>query len=318
MKFSRENLSRVLFAQMGRVFVDYNKDPSTAVMLAGKGRSGTTWMADVINYNNDYRFIFEPFHPEKVEMCRHFGKRKYLRPESEDPLFLQTVDAILRGNIRSAWTDSRNRRFLLADKRLIKAVRANLFLKWLKVNFPQVPIIFAMRHPCAVVSSAMRWGWVPALPLLMQQTELVEDFLEPFVDPINSAQDDFEQHVFGWCIEHYVVLRQFQPGKLHLLFYENLCDNPEEEIDRIFDFLGKEYDERVMKKIRQPSRTTIRQNRELIASGKDLLDGWRKYISREQIRRCVEILEVFGLDQVYTDSSKPDAAGAMEMMKDSG
>jgi hypothetical protein len=297
------------------MFIDVNRDPSGSVVLAGKGRSGTTWMADLINRNNDYRVIFEPFHPDRVPMCRHFGKRKYIRENSRDPQFLTPVDTILTGRFRSAWSDAENTRLFLVDKRMIKTVRATLFLRWLKSCYPTVPIVLAMRHPCAVVSSALRLGWAPAIPDLLDQKELVDDFLSPYLDQILAAQDDFEHHVFAWCIEHYVALSQFQVGEIHLLFWENLCDQPEREMEQVFDFLGKRKDDQTSASVGHPSSTTSKQTREAIASGQNLLDLWRKEVSREQLKRCLQILGIFGLDEIYSDHAKPNAKGALALMK---
>jgi hypothetical protein len=218
------------------MFLDYNRKPSAAVVLAGKGRSGTTWMANVINHKKDYRLIFEPFHPWQMPMCQHLGPRKYVHPDSKDPSFLQLVDSVLRGNVRSEWTDhtySDNSRRLYR-KRLIKTIRATLFLKWLHINFRQVPIVLALRHPLAVVNSIMKQGWNPHLSALMRQETLVRDFLLPFVDSINNAGDAFEEHIFSWCIEYYVVFKQFRAGEIHLLFYENLVPD-----HKSFDMLNQ-------------------------------------------------------------------------------
>lgn len=314
MKLDREYFSKRLSHAMAWMFIDVNPDPSASVVLAGRGRSGTTWMADLINHSNDYRVIFEPFNPEQVAMCRHFGRRKYIREGSRDPRFLEPVTAILTGKFRSAWSDAQNRRLFLAQRRLIKTVRATLFLRWLKTCYPTVPIVLAMRHPCAVVSSALRLGWDPAVPDLLAQEDLVDDFLAPYLDRILGARDDFERHVFTWCIEHYVVLKQFRPGEIYLLFWENLCDQPEQELERVFGFLGKQYDGYSGASFRQPSSTTSKNTRGAIASGRNLVDLWRTEVSREQVKRSVQILSVFGLDQIYSDDSQPDATGAVALM----
>jgi hypothetical protein len=297
------------------MFIDVNPDPSASVVLAGRGRSGTTWMADLINHNNDYRVIFEPFHPEQVAMCRHFGRRRYIRESSRDPRFLEPAEAILTGRLRSAWSDTQNTRLFLARRRLIKTVRATLFLRWLKTCYPSVPVVLAVRHPCAVVSSALRLGWDPAVPDLLAQEDLVDDYLTPYLDLILGARDDFERHVFTWCIEHYVALSQFRPGEIYLLFWENLCDQPERELERVLDFLGKQYVGHSGASFRQPSWTTSKKTRGAMDSGRNLVDLWRTEVSRELVKRSVQILSVFGLDQIYSDDSRPNATGALALMK---
>jgi hypothetical protein len=318
MKSRFRDQMRALRHLLGWPFLDYNRKPSASALLAGKGRSGTSWMAEVVNYRKDYRYIFEPFHPSEVPAFRHLSPKKYVRPDAQDPEFLQLVNSVLRGKLKNEWTDymySNNSRWIY-NKRLIKTIRAGLFLKWLKVNFPEVPIVLAVRHPCAVASSIINQDWMPLLSVLMEQEALVQDFLTPFVDSIDSAADAFEEHVFSWCIEYYVVFKQFEPGEIHLLFYEKLWEQPEKEIESLFGFLGKEYDSRAVEAIRRPSALTTRQSEQAIASGEEVLTKWQKTVTREQTKRCIDILGVFGLDRVYTDAPMPNVAGALELMED--
>ncbi len=70
--------------------IDFN-DYRQTVFVSGVGRSGTTWVANIINYANDYRFMFEPFHPQRVDVVRFrsgeihsaFYKNICTKPEQE-------------------------------------------------------------------------------------------------------------------------------------------------------------------------------------------------------------------------------------------
>src|SRR3712207_1571273 len=114
-----------------QLFIDYNRDYTASILLAGAGRGGTTWVSDIINYQNEYRYIFEPFHPYKVPVsARKFRNRQYLRPDNKDPHFLKPAQAIFSGRVRSWWSDRYNKRHI-SDRRLIKDIRVNLLLKWI-------------------------------------------------------------------------------------------------------------------------------------------------------------------------------------------
>ena len=39
---------------------------NNTIIIAGVGRSGTTLLAETINYDNQFRLMFEPFHKYKV------------------------------------------------------------------------------------------------------------------------------------------------------------------------------------------------------------------------------------------------------------
>lgn len=313
-RLKRRIRRRILWPLTGPLYVDYCKDHRNTVLLAGTEKSGTTWVSDIINYNREYRYIFEPFWPAKVDICRSFKPRQYIRPDNQDSCFIEAAQIILSGRIRNRWTDKYHRRFI-ANKRLIKDIRVNLFLKWIYDHFPEIPIILLLRHPCAVARSHLRRTHLqPDLEDFLAQEELMEDFLNPFKEEIEAAQAKFDKLIFRWCIETYVPLKQFKRGEIHLAFYESLCERPESEIDRLFSFLGKNYDKvAVLASLGRPS--PVSREESTIISGGSLIDDWRGQITDGQIQRAVEILHLFGLDRIYSPDSMPNVAGAYEMME---
>ncbi len=306
------NLIKKIVGRLQRqFFIDCNSDYRCTIFLAGTGRSGTTWVSEIINYRNEYRYMFEPFHSETVDIIKNFRYRQYIRPDNRDKKFIEPAKLILSGKLRNRFTDYRNRKFI-SKKRLIKDIRANHFLKWIYENFPGVPIILLLRHPCAVTSSKLKLNWGTHIEEFLSQDELLEDFLNPFKREIEKAKSVFEKHIFLWAIENYVPLKQFNKGEIHLAFYENFCMNPGYEIERLFSFLNKRFDEKVLLKSRNPS-SEIRGH-SAIVTGEDLIDNWRKYITKEQRQRAVDILAVFGLDRIYAEDSMPNIENAYKLM----
>ncbi len=290
---------------------DCGVDPGSTVLLVGSGRSGTTWLAEIINYRNEYRYMFEPFRRERVPMCRDFKPLQYLRPDNRDPALLQVAETILSGRIRNRWVDRHNKR-LVSRRRLIKEIRTNLMLKWIHTNFPGVPIIFLLRHPCAVAYSRVLGEWDIHLEDCLSQKELVDDWLYPFKNTMEAARDAFDKQIFLWCIENYVPLQQFRSGEMQLVFYEHLCVDPVSEIKRLFAFLGKRFDDRVIAFSKDASPQTHSQSAILL--GESLVDNWRRHVESNQLRKAVDILRLFGLDAVYSDESMPNAAGAHSIL----
>ena len=171
----------------GSLYVDLGKgDHRSSVFLAGSGRSGTTWLSEIINHSRGYRYVFEPFNPRVVGPFRHFRTKQYLRPDDRREEYLEPARLALTGGLRDPWTDRFNRR-IVARRRLIKDIRANLLLGWMRANFPGMPIIILLRHPCAVVASRLALGWRDNLSETMEQRELVEDFLLPMEAEIRAG-----------------------------------------------------------------------------------------------------------------------------------
>ena len=297
-----------------RLVIDRDSDHRKSILIAGTGRSGGTWLCDILNQRNEYRLVFEPFHPKRAPWMKPFGERVYLRPDDEDPEFLEVARSIVTGRVRHAWTERFNRRFV-AHQRLIKEDYANLMLKWLHVNFPGMPLVLLLRHPCAVALSFVTHDYKGAVMPLLEQTKLVEDFLHPWVDEIRKARDVFERTLFLWCVEALVPLRQFRPGEVHVVFFENLVRSPESEVARLHSHLGKGSDalRLDLEKLRVPSLTARRAS-SAVWTGADPVESWRSKLSDAQRRRALEILERFGLDAIYTDASMPREEGVLEIM----
>ncbi len=312
----------------GAFFLDLGGDHRDATFVAGSGRSGTTWLSSLINHDNRYRFIFEPFHPAKVAPCDGFLRKQYLRPEDGREMHLDAAGKILSGKVRSRWADRFNRK-LVSRKRLVKDIRANLLLGWLRFNFPEMPTVLILRHPCAVADSRLRLGWRDNLDEIMSQKQLVEDHLKPFEPDILAAKDPFERSIFLWCIENYVPLRQPGAEKLHVVFYENLLANPEKELAPLFAFLGgKKREPRTAAETTHrpvPPRTRHRRDDPAgrLRTGADSpgdendmrslstvsdtrrISGWTERVGEAERKKAAGILRLFGLDRIYGEDPMP-------------
>ena len=156
-------------------------------------------------------------------------------------------------------------------------------------------------------------GYRGAVVPLLEQERLVADFLHPWEDAIRDARDTFERTIFLWCVETLVPLRQFRPGEVHVVFYEHLVREPEQEVARLFGHIGKSMDGFDVERLKVPSLTSRRAT-SAAWTGADRVESWKKKVTPEQRRRALEILELFGLDRIYTDDAMPRPEGILEIM----
>lgn len=296
---------------LSRIYVD-GGDYRNTTFLAGTGRSGTTWLEDIINFRRDHRILFEPFHSKQVVLLARWNYRQYLRPQEADERFLGPARKILSGRIRNAWVDQFNTKHLVY-KRLVKDIRANLILRWIHAHFPEIPLVLVLRHPCAVASSKLLLGWKTHLTDFTSQPELVADHLAPYLDVLDSARDDFERHILLWCVENLVPLQQFAPGEIHVCFYEHLCLEPEREARALTTYLRRDFDPALIPTMSKPSALSAQHS--AIVKGENVIDSWRKRIDPAQVERAVDLLHAFGLDRVYGEGSLPhvDGEGALRL-----
>ena len=296
--------TKALRQALGQLYLDPSAEPSRAVVLAGSARAGTTWAADILNHDNRYRVVFEPFHPNRLSLTRHFQPRQYIRPEETDPRYAEPVRRILSGRVRSLWTDKYNRRRVVRE-RLIKEVRGHLLLGHVRRRYPDIPIVLLLRHPCAVVASQLQigWNWHADMETFLVQGPLMEDHLEPYRDALREAGSAFDRLLLVWCIENLVPLRQLRAGQAHVVFYEHLRADPRDEIERLFAYLGRPFDPRVLRALGRPSAVSRKDSP--VATGGDPVAAWQKELTDQQVARAMELMTRFGLDHVYGEEPGP-------------
>ena len=288
-----------------RFFRESNHDLSQTILLAGAARSGTSWLAELISSQLSCRIMFEPFNWEQVDVYRHhFPDFQYKRVDERDPALREYANRVFRGHIRHPWIDREVNR-LRTDQRLIKEVRANLFLKWLNQAFPQVPLLFIIRHPCAVVLSHLEAGWTgdQDIAAFLSQPALLSDYLTDRLDIIHGAETREAKLAVAWSIQQIVPRSQFEAQALNVVFYETLCREPQAEICRLFEALRRPYTESVFEQLDTPSRMTSPTS--AVLTGEDRVSRWLQRLSREQVRQILEIVAAFDLDDIYGEAAMP-------------
>ena len=158
---------------------------SNPLIVAGSGRSGTTWIVDVLAEANNLRTIFEPLNSFFVPEARIFANC-YVRENAHEPELKGFMGKVIKGEYHNLWIDIRCNKanlipslsqmtslnglydfgafykvFLRRSRKYIreksfapitKLIRANLMLDWIEKNF-NARILFLVRHPGAVVAS---------------------------------------------------------------------------------------------------------------------------------------------------------------------
>ncbi len=265
-------------------------------LIAGSGRSGTTWILDVLAQTNAMRPVFEPLHPEAVQGADRFANR-CIGPDDDLPGLYEFMDVLFRGEIRSAWTNYRIRPHLLvphlsmfsslgrvsgfiAQSReaaeryiqfrrmleyspmLVKVIRGNLMLGWLRKHYA-ARIIFVTRHPGAVVESRLRIGgksWDTESVLnLFRRKEVLGRLSDRYAPLLEAKLGLAEAHTLIWCIENQWPLERAEIDGYPIIFYEHLLSDSEQQWQRIVDTLdikNSPYGKEILSKPSQQSALT--------------------------------------------------------------
>jgi hypothetical protein len=288
------------------------KPPSSTIVLAGSGRSGTTWLQEILCTLPGVQPIFEPFHPcfnPEVRRLTGFDQQDpylrswYLRPYDEQPDWTALFAKVLTGCFRNYWTDYERKSFF-PERFLIKDVRSNMYLGYIYQRF-QPRIIYLLRHPCAASYSRLSapQPWYANTNDLLSQPPLVEDYLEPWIDEIQKERDLLGAHAVWWAVENRVALNQINQFPHFLIYYEEMVLQPEQTINNLLQWLGYTYKlSNIQSNISRPSRMSHKNFHYKDKYGR--LNRWQNSISKADCERVLTWANRFGLE-MYNQLTLP-------------
>jgi hypothetical protein len=282
--------------------------------LAGSGRSGTTWLGQVLAEPCGNALLYEPLHsglvrfpPDMTPRISDPGDRYYLRTDAEVPSWKRYVAHILGGSGFTRGTMLAGRRPIdrpravwraFTGKRLVvKEIRSNLMVGWLARSF-DLRVVLLLRHPCATVASQASRGWGASrkmLDVLLQQSDLVQDQLKDDIARITSegAPDTtLTRLATRWAIESRVALAMAAHDERILpVAYEHLLLRTRPELERIFAFLGWE--------VKPSDWRRVRARAEPRAGGispGERLGRWKKQLPEAAAAEILGVVRSLGID----------------------
>ncbi|MEW6477517.1 MAG: sulfotransferase [Actinomycetota bacterium] len=239
------------------------------IHVAGMARAGTSWVAEMLRAAGGFVHLNEPFNPKRppgrspgilnatvgvgyIYVAAHNADE--FRPALRDTFrFRYRHLAELRQN--RSWFDlakmvKYSTAFTmgaLARKRpLLDDPYASLAAPWIAEEFDgQVAVL--VRHPAAMVASYRKLGYRAHFRHFLDQPQLMADHLEPWreeMEALVDTEDRVAQVATFWAMLHRVLADMAdRSGRLHVVRYEDLCADPEEEFERLFTRMGLEFND---------------------------------------------------------------------------
>ena len=224
------------------------RSPAASIAILGFGRSGTTWMSDIVSKCSGEVILFEPFHPlvydKSSSLCYHTeptGAEFAVAQHVQDATAKKKADKwMLRNHINSP-TDKLSLEFIkeVWDNISIigfKSVRLNHAVKWISDHVAQ-HVIFIIRHPMAVLASLQNrprfweeFGWEFHWKIFLERTihaNYFESYLTSELQKIsNSLQSKIDRMTFMWAVTHMISLDQLRQIEVEPLYYEEFYLDP--------------------------------------------------------------------------------------------
>jgi len=190
------------------LFLERNHNPARSALVLGSGRSGTTWLAEVIARQCGSRVLFEPFHPRLGDLNRGLKLLKLFMAPGERDSETRPIERVLAGRVRHRQIDHiQSPR--LPGGRVIKDIHATNLAPWLRETYPEIPLIYLVRHPLAASASRLRAGIFNGLGAYLDTDEgrhaaersPAARWL-PVYDEHSKDDDPLVRLVAEWCIEN--------------------------------------------------------------------------------------------------------------------
>jgi hypothetical protein len=286
-----------------------NYDLEETILIACPGRSGSTWLAEIISSLEGSLVIWEPLHlgnnPECVEAG--FDWQNYFGDDADYSTQRTYLEKLYSGRDLSTRTLSSLEfnpgRLLNVSRFVVKHVNANMALPRIMEWFP-VQAILMIRHPCAVVASQLRHG---AWSHLSKENITIPDGLFDNFPQLKQAFENAETLeellAFEWAVQVCVPLSQPTPYPWYLTTYERLVSGEGEEVERIFEYLNEPCPEIAKAHLHTPSATAGKEAP--VRHGENRLKGWTRRLSTDQVDRVLRTVHACGVE-CYDRSLTPN------------
>lgn len=283
-----------LYTRALGLFHETYYNPQLTVIIAGSPRSGTTWLAEVIGTKTGYVSVWEPMEPtsrpEVLDLG--FGYDPYVESiEDLDKAQLKYVDQFVKpGHL--TWQKLHTRPgkrvvkvldvladFLYFRRIVVKCVRLNLAIDEIAKAY-KCKGIYIIRHPCAVVSSQLKFAWKDPMSWKDRWREILTLKRPDLIPAMENLTKPEEILAFDWSVTNQLRLEMQCDDRVLDVRYAELFYNRVSELERIFAFIGSSLDARALKASYQPSMTTIEAS---CGDQRNQDTKWMSHLTSEQI-----------------------------------
>ena len=255
------------------------------IIIFGLPRSGTTWLAKTLEMANGVQYVVEPDNEGTNFLGYFYKKGlerfPYFRVEERPKLYLRLFDRAVNGDFityessRNNWLfksnlislnlvkrrlarKQKNRKlvfnwdFLLKKniefdpkkRRLVKTVHGLLNIPFL-MNYLEFTPLIILRHPAASIHSHLKLGISDADQDVYRNEKLRTDFLAPFLEKMEEMKSPLSRMGMQFGIFHFIISKFTQQYNYKIIFHEQLCENPTQEFQKLFQSLDLKWDKNV-------------------------------------------------------------------------
>lgn len=266
------------------------------ILILGHGRSGTTWVGNVLATGRRVLYTFEPGSPTPDQPFA--GWFAYARPGQANQTLQQTFDPAFQGLPgRRNWRRSFIHRLMPGYQLVIKDVAGLMAAEWLQERY-RPAMLLVIRHPCPTILSELEQGTDPqkSKATLLAQSQLFEEQLQPYRPVIEAATTPHEILAALWAARYRVIANAL-PRHPHwkIVTYESLCEEPVATFHQLFSHFRLPWSDRNANFIWQSSTTTAPGRYSGKRVSRHQLDKWKEKLTPAEIAAIFRVIQPFQL-----------------------
>jgi hypothetical protein len=271
------------------------------IFVVGLPRSGTTWVASILNTAQSVKYFHEPFNCSNVPGAAKFCMR-YLTPEHNDLEFVQRSRDAFAGRTRvesvRGMLSGVYRQFpWLPGRIVVKGVCSCLAVESIFESVSPKTVI-VIRHPCAVAASwhRLRYDLDRHIATLLDQPHLLSAPLKPFQNILARAEGFWQKMGALWGATNHVLLQQCKNHpEWSLVQHEEFCRDAAAHFRRLFEALDLIWTEATDRLLEVSTKTDSTQPYLIHRVSEDEPDKWRKELSDEQAEQVLRFARRFAI-----------------------
>lgn len=306
MKDNKKNTIPVNWARWGVVSSFLARKLKTAappILVFSLPRSGSSWVGEILGNASNALYLREPMTQSNLALNKSQPAEIYIDPIEPLQTYQRFADMTFNGIpifhkgiviYPKQWSllERKNRRLV------IKEVNP-LACDWLIQRY-KPRVIFLVRHPVAVALSYLKLGWINTniKSMFFSNQRLIRCSLKQWEKHLMSITSDFweRQGAMQGAVLRFALESLKTYSDYKIILYEDLCSNPVEIFQGLFDFSSLFWSEETQKlTIERSSGSDKSQPYSTSRSSKNMIDSWREKLSYEELNRLKNAYCVFDL-----------------------
>lgn len=261
------------------------------IWINGSGRSGTTWLGELLTTIPNSTLIDEPLKRSDSKYLNKINLRgiQYI-PQGDDTWkeFNNYMDLFFKGAFFNPNHFHLDIKDVFQTKQwIVKEIRSHLMLPWVIDRYQIKKVINIVRNPYQVIGSQLLHGaWNNNVNQFDFSNFKYQEFYKQYEHLYKSINSNIEYLAFEWCLQNsYLLNHDYNDKKWLNIRYENLQNDPIAVIDKIFTYLQLEIPKNIYNNLNKIS-----------FSGKSNED--KKQLNTQQIETINYYLKMFNISHI--------------------